>query len=202
MDLQKIAREIGLLETAINLSRYRENESVLDKSGYSMPIPNDDIEKHLNRIAEWLIGFGKRKYLLITPEIALIDKLGELSTEKPEIILVLPCNLESDMYERITNNLPQNADITILDEPYFPKDFFPGNGLIVSCGYVGGERKMVLPETYRMIEHYSSFCGKNVFIPYTVTESGFRYNGWMEVNQQRFTSQWEKENGHQIKLYK
>ena len=85
---------------------------------------------------------------------------------------------------------PAALRYTILEEPYFPQSFFPGNGLMVICGYAAGNRPMVLPDTYRMAEHYSGFLGKKVFVPYKELENAARYDGWLEMNQQRFTTKW------------
>lgn len=52
---------------------------------------------------------------------------------------------------------------------------------------------MVLPETYRMIDHYSGFLGKKVFVPYVELEDAVRYEGWMEVSRDRFNTVWRTE---------
>ena len=52
---------------------------------------------------------------------------------------------------------------------------------------------MVLPDTYRMVEHYSGFLGKKVFIPYKELETAARYDGWLEVSQQRLSMKWRSE---------
>ena len=49
---------------------------------------------------------------------------------------------------------------------------------------------MILSDTYRMVEHYSGFLGKKVFVPYVELSSALRYDGWMEVNQQRLSTKW------------
>ena len=50
---------------------------------------------------------------------------------------------------------------------------------------------MVLPETYRMIDHYvGGFYGKKVFVPYTELAEGARYGGWLEVSADKFNQIW------------
>lgn len=189
MDIQKTAREIGLFETGINLSKVCNSADVLQKVGASMPLPDENITDQLSEIAAWLIGFNKSKYMFLTPEIALIEEMSKLSN-KSEIIIAIPCDLEEESKERLRNNLPRGITVTALEEPYFPQSFFPGNGLIVVCGYSADGRPMVLPDTYRMVEHYSGFLGKKVFIPYKELDIAARYDGWMEVNQQRLNTKW------------
>lgn len=189
MDMQKTAREIGLFETGINLSKVCNSTDVIQKVGASMPLPDEDIADRIPQIAAWLHSFGKSKYMFLTPEIALIEEISKLSNQE-EVIIAIPCDLEREAKERLRNNLPRGIEVSILEEPYFPQSFFPGNGLMVVCGYAAGGRPMVLPDTYRMVEHYSGFLGKKVFIPYKDLETAARYDGWLEVSQQRLSTKW------------
>ena len=52
---------------------------------------------------------------------------------------------------------------------------------------------MVLPETYRMIDHYSGFWGKKVFVPYVELADAVRYDGWMEVGSDKISMIWRNE---------
>ena len=81
----------------------------------------------------------------------------------------------------------------LLEEPYFPESFTPANGMIVSFGYMAGERLMALPECYRMTDHYSGFWGRKVFVPYVVREDSTRFGNWMEVNPSKFNGVWRGE---------
>lgn len=190
MDMRRIAREIGLFETAINLAKVRGSTDIIQKVGASMPLPDDDIDSRAERAAGWLCENGKKKFLFLTPEIALIDAMSKIADKNTEIIIAVPCDLESDAKERICNNLPHDINVTTLEEPYFPQSFFPGNGMIVVCGYLGNDRVMVMPDTYRMVEHYSGFLGKKVFLPYREMDTAARFEGWMEVGQQRLSNKW------------
>ena len=193
MDMQKTAREIGLFETGINLSKVCNSTDVIQKVGASMPLPDEDIANRVPKIAAWLHSFGKSKYMFLTPEIALIEEMTKLSNQE-EVIIAIPCDLEGETKERLRDNLPRGIEVIVLEEPYFPQSFFPGNGLMVVCGYSAGGRPMVLPDTYRMVEHYSGFLGKKVFIPYKELETAARYDGWLEVNQQRLSTKWRNES--------
>ena len=194
MDMQKTAREIGLFETAVNLAKVSSSDDVVQKVGASMPLPNEDIEERMKRIAKWLHDFGKSKYMFLTPEIALIEEMRRFVDKHTEIIIAIPCDMEQDTKERLKNNLPHGVVITVLEEPYFPEAFFPGNGMLVVCGYLGGGRPMILSDTYRMVEHYGSFHGKKVFAPYVELDTAARYAGWMETNQQRLSAKWRNES--------
>lgn len=190
MDIQKTAREIGLFETAINLAKVSNSADVIQKVGTSMPLPNEDIGIRVKQVAKWLYNFNKNKYMFLTPEIALFEEMSKLANTHIEIIIATPCDLEQEAKERLKNNLPRNITVTVLEEPYFPQSFFPKNGMLVICGYLGGNRALVFPDTYRMVEHYSGFLGKKVFVPYQELDSASRYDGWMEINQQRLNAKW------------
>ena len=62
--------------------------------------------------------------------------------------------------------------------------------MIVISGYLGGDRAMILPDIYRMAEHYSGFLGKKVFVPYRELDAAIRYDGWMEISKQRLSEKW------------
>ena len=180
--------------TAINLVAVMDSPDVQDKVGASMPLPGSNIEEKVHDIVKWLTGFGKRKYMFLTPEIAVIEELLKQTDNKAEVIIAITCDLDMEIKERLQNNIPHGAKVELLEEPHFPTMFFPGNGMLVTCGYLGGDRAMVMADTYRMVEHYNSFLGKKVFIPYIELSSATRYDGWMEVGQDRITEKWRSEH--------
>ena len=177
MDVQKTAREIGLFEAAVNLAKVSSSPDVLEKVGNTFPIPMENIADNMKNIANWLLSFGKSKYMFFTPEIALAKIIGDMCPSA-EIIFAVPCDMDPEAKERLVNNLPHNVSVNILEEPYFPRNFFPGNAMCVVCGYLGADRAMVLPDTYRMVEHYNDFKGKKAFVPYVELEGANRYDGW------------------------
>lgn len=192
MDIQKTAREIGLFETAVNLAKVKNSAEVIQKVGAAMPLPDEDIESRIEQIADWLINFGKSKYMFLTPEIALIEEIGRRTNSSAEIIIAIPCDMENEAKERLIDNLPHTASVTTLEEPFFPQSFFPENGMIVISGYLSGERPMVLQDTYRLVDHYSDFRGKKAFVSYLELDTAIRYEGWMEISQQRFNAEWRE----------
>ncbi len=194
MDMQKTAREIGLFETAVNLARVSSSTDVVQKVGASMPLPDEDIRVRVGQVAKWLLSFDKSKYMFLMPEIALIEEMGKLARGETEVVIAVPCDLDLEAKERLSKNLPQGVSVTILEEPYFPQSFFPSNGMLVISGYLGGDRAMVLPDTYRMVEHYSGFLGKKAFVPYEELDSAARYDGWMEISQQRLSVKWRRKS--------
>lgn len=190
MDILKTAREIGLFETAVNLAKVGSSEDVVQKVGASMPLPDVDIEERIVQSAAWLAGFGKKKYMFLTPEIALIEEMGKKAGSNVEIIIAVPSDMDPEGKDRLKNNLPRGISVSVLEEPYFPPFFYPSNAMMVTCGYLGGGRAMVFPDTYRMVEHYGGFLGKKVFVPYTELDAASRYSGWMEAAQNRINAKW------------
>lgn len=193
MDMQRTAREIGLFETAVNLVSVYDSSDVHAKVGASMPLPDVRITQNIKSIAEWLVSFRKKKYLFMMPEIALVEAMAELVDCDTEIIFLVPCDMDGEAKERLGNNLPKQVKMSILEEPFFPSDFFPGNGMIIVTGYMAGDHAMVLADTYRLIEHYNGFLGKRAFVPYCELTSAYRYDGWLEVGQNRLNIRWREE---------
>lgn len=189
MDMLKTVREIGFFETGFNLVEVLGSADVQKKAGEVMPLPGKELIDNTSKVADWLAALGKKKYLLLNPEIHLIDRIA-VQENSGEAIVIVPCDMETEIRERLSDNLPKTMQVSLLREPYFPDAFYPGNGLVVACGYMAGDRLMVLPETYRMIDHYGSFLGKKVFVPYVELDEAVRYEGWMEVSPDRFNMVW------------
>lgn len=186
MDILKTVREIGFFETSCNLAEVLESSDIWAKAGSMMPLPEHDVCRSVNDISESLAAFGKEKYMFLSPEIAVIDKLAEKKPGK-EAVILLPCDMDPDVKERVKANIPKSMNVYLLEEPYFPDAFYPGNGIIVICGYLAGGKMMVLPETYRMIEHYSGFWGKKVFVPYVELPDAVRYDEWLEICNEKIS---------------
>ena len=175
MDARKIALEIGLFETALNLEK-----SGLKGVDVFMPLPSSGINEKIYNSAKWLLNFGKIKYMFLTPEIALIEAMAE-QNRNIEAVVVIPCGMDQEAEERLENNLPSKIPVSIIKEPYFPENFIPKDSLIVTCGYSAGKYSMVMNETYRLIEHYGGFHGKKVFVPYVSLEHFEACDGWRQT---------------------
>jgi hypothetical protein len=192
MDILKTVREIGFFESAVNISPVAESREIIEKAGAAMPLPSAGVEKRIEDISEWLISSGKKKYMFLSPEIALIESISKKCDASGEAIIVVPCDMDKDAAERLSDNLPRCMTAALLNEPYFP-EFVPADGMIIACGYTGAGRTMVLPETYRMIEHYGGFMGRKVFLPYTELKEAVRFGDWIEINTDKFTDVWRNE---------
>lgn len=192
MDMLKTVREIGFFETGCNLVEVIDSKDVQGKAGDVMPLPDPALADSISDIAEWLAAFSKEKYMFLSPEISIVDKLAERNPNN-EAIIIIPCDMDQEVKERLRRNIPKSMKVSLLEEPYFPEAFYPGNGILVICGYLAGDRMMVLPETYRMIDHYSGFWGKKVFVPYVELADAVRYDGWMEVGSDKISMIWRNE---------
>lgn len=192
MDILKTAREIGFFETGCNLTQIPGSDFLKWKVERSMPFPDEGIASALSVIPKRMKDLGKSKYMFLNPEIALIERLPGVEPQA-EAVIVIPSDMDRESKERLSNNLPHGMNVSLLQEPWFPDSFLPCNGVIIACGYMAGNRPMVLPETYRLINHYWGFLGQKVFIPYVVLPNTVRYNGWWEATS-FFSTIWRQEN--------
>ena len=190
MNVKKAVREIGFFETALNMEAAGLNASLQDKPEITLPFPSGNTRADCEELARWLLESDKRKYLLLTPEIALIEAMAKCADRDTEVILAVPCDLDPESEERLLNNLPRSIHVSVLKEPFFPDRFLPANGMIVACGYAAGAHLFVLPETYRMIEHYGGFMGHKVFAPYIRMNAAERFEGWIETSSSNFSEKW------------
>lgn len=194
MDAIKTFREIGTFMANENIAAVLASEDVRAKVGAVMPLPGINFNESINKVADWLSSFGKCKYLFFSPEIALIERLSGCEN-KTESIIMVPCDMDQEVKSRLNDNLPKNMKVELLEETKYPEskgiDFRPRNGIIVISGYLAGERVMVLPETYRLINSYGTgFMGKMVFVPYTAIKESIRYVDWLEVEVDKFSEIW------------
>lgn len=194
MDAIKTVREIGTFMTNENIVEVLESEDVRSKVGAVMPLPGRNFMESMDNAVDWIAGFGKSKYMFFSPEIALIERLPSCK-DRTESIIVVPCDMDQEIKSRLKDNLPRNMKVALLDETKYPEsvgiDFRPRNGIIVISGYLAGERIMVLPETYRLINSYGNgFMGKTVFVPYTTIQESTRYADWLEVGADKFNEIW------------
>lgn len=192
MDILKTVKEIGFFETGYNLTQVPKTDSLIRRIERDMPFPGESFVSEISAIPEYLKSLGKSKYLFLTPEIALIERLS-IPGPEAEAIIVIPSDMDGESVERLSNNLPSNMTVSLLQEPCFPDPFLPYNGVIVACGYMAGSRPMVLQETYRLINHYCDFHGQMIFIPYVTLPNAVRYYGWLEANYS-FSTIWRQEN--------
>lgn len=192
MNALNTVREIGINQTCINIAKVKGSTEIVEKVGAYMPLPSKNCESNVNKMTGWLSKLGKSKWMFLTPEIAFFDPILKEDINA-DILIVVPSDMDEESKERLSENLPGNLNVKLLKEPDFPQEFYPSNGVIVVCGYKAQGRLMVLPETYRMIEHYSSFLGKKVFLAYTTLKNYPIYPEWIEINSEGFSMVWEEE---------
>ena len=65
-----------------------------------MPLPSADIGGRIEAYAKG-IAEKERKIFLLTPEIALIEKLAEYPENIESVLIVLPSDMDPEMCERI-----------------------------------------------------------------------------------------------------
>lgn len=193
MDIIKTSREIGLFEAALNMSMASDSQEVSGKIEEAMPMPGADFAPRIAQAADYLLSFGKRKLMLLSPEIALIEEIGKKAGSHVQVILVMPCDMDPESKERLRNNIPKDVFVQFLEEPYFAENFTPADGLIAAFGYMAGNHLMMLPEAYRMTDRYCLW-GKRVFVPYVVRNDATRFPNWIEMNPRKFSHVWEENN--------
>lgn len=194
MDAIKTVREIGTFMANENIVAVINSEDVKSKIGAVMPLPGNDFEEYMDRAADYIAGFGKSKYMFFSPEMGLIERLPSCK-DRTESIIMVPSDMDPEIKERIKENLPKNMNVALLDETKYPEsvgiEFRPRNGIIIVSGYLAGDRIMVLPESYRLINSYGNgFMGKIVFVPYTSIQESTRYTDWLEIGADKFNEIW------------
>ena len=186
MNIREIVKEVGYFETSLNLLPALGSADAAERIAADMPLPSADIGERIEAYAKGIAEKGKKKIFLLTPEIALIEKLAEYPENIESVLIVLPSDMDPEMCERIGKNLLKTVDIQLIREPFFPEDFSPKNGVIAVSGFLAGGRTMVSREVYRMTEHYGGFLGQKLFLPYADQQKTGKYDGWLEISHRKF----------------
>ena len=187
MDIQMALRELGIYEIAADIAKFATSESVNQKVGAYMPLPSDDIEERAAFIAKSLLASGKTKFLFFHPEIAIIDEHSKNTKSHIEVYIPVPYELDNDSIERLSNNFPRNLDVRVIEERSIARYIHPGDGIMVTTGYIANGRLMVLPDTYIMFENSRKIKCRKVFASYVELNTALRYEGWVEMKSESIT---------------
>lgn len=180
IDLIQSMTDLGVLET-VRVLQELGDASIPSALLRELPVmPRSAlIPQRLDTIHDAIIASGKQEILLLSPEIALLERFSQ----DPEIRfqIVIPSSIDYDTEKRIRNNIPKGAQVTFLKELDYPRDFFPSNGLLIAFGFQNDSRCLLLSGTLRMMEHYRCFMGKKVFVPINEdSERCSRPSSWIE----------------------
>ena len=172
--------ETGIAETLCVLMEFTHCEDVMHRAQMYMPFPEDDINQRIDAIASGLALLGKDRLLLLTPEIAIIEKLIQYNACK-ELIVCLPHQTGEEARSAIAANMPQGIPVSFISDNEIPLGFTQDKAAVVAFGFCEGERSIILSSTYRLMRTYASFCGNKV-IAYCGHTAGQRPAGWLAVN--------------------
>ena len=180
IDLIQNMTDLGVLET-VRVLQELGDASIPSALLRELPVmPRSTlIPQRLDTIHDAIMASGKQEILLLSPEIALLERFSQ--DREIRFQLVIPSGIDYDTEKRIRNNIPKGAQVTFLKELDFPRDFFPSNGLLVAFGFQNDNRCLLLSGTLRMMEHYRGFMGKKVFVPINEDcERCCRPSSWIE----------------------
>ena len=180
-DLKSNIGETGLFKTFSVLNKYKEDEVLLDKVSMDVPLVDVDVDKIAMRVKNELCKLRKKRFLFLTPEIAIIEQFAEKDGVE-EIIVSLPTDYPMETYERICNNMPRNIKVSFITEIEIPENFSITDSAIVAFGCYDGDRALLLNKTTRMLEKYRSFYGCKILAACGKNISGLCPAGWNYVN--------------------
>lgn len=164
MNIKDTIDEIGIFETNIQIEKYLDDIDLLKCIETEMPIPTKCESKQIidSKVDE-LIRLNKQNIFMLSNEISLIEKLSIYKNKISNIIVCLSRNLSEEQINNIKSNTSKNTNVVYINELDFPNIVKPSNSLILVVGYESGNNCIVTLNTYRMLEIYKSFLGKNCF---------------------------------------
>ena len=182
MNIRSHYEEIGLLETVRLLEKHRDDPDLMAECTEWLPAVQGGLARRLSDIAEEIRRLGKKKLLLLTPELALLEELAKDSGGIEEIYLEIASETDGESAKRIGENIPDGLSVRLLEEFRFLPDFRPDNAMIAAVGCESRGR-MILPKTsYRIMTLYRSFYGVRALISYQPGSAGFRPKNWISAD--------------------
>ena len=187
MDLSKSIEEIGILETNIQIEKYFDDNSLIKNISNYIPISTNPFTKNIiNNTLNKLLKLNKKNILMLSNEIALIEKMVEYKDFFENIIVVLSRNLKSTQINQIKKNIPKDINVSFIKELEFPTIIKPKDSAIITFGYLSGKRCLVSKNSYRMMEIYKDFLGEKIFISCANEDINQRPRNWILLNQEKY----------------
>ena len=134
MNIRSHYEEIGLLETVRLLEKHRDDPDLMAECTEWLPAVQGGLARRLSGIAEEIRRLGKKKLLLLTPELALLEELAKDSGGIEEIYLEIASETDGESAKRIGENIPDGLSVRLLEEFRFLPDFRPDNAMIAAVG--------------------------------------------------------------------
>lgn len=187
MDLNNSIEEIGILETNIQVEKYLNNETLINDISNYIPISKKSLTKSIiNSTLIKLLNLKKKNILMLSNEIALIEKMIKYNKYFDNIIVVLSRNLSFLQIEEIKKNVPKNINVNFVKELEFPTLIKPKDSLILAFGYRSGNRCLISKNSYRMLEIYKEFLGEKIFVSCANDNITQRPKNWILINSEKY----------------
>lgn len=183
MNISDDILRVGLFQVAENLSKAAVGSNPMD---VAMPMPGEDISPRMEAVVDYMLQSGKKKFLLLSPEVALLDALKEHETNGLRFFIAIPADIPESISDQIRSNVPDDLDIQFVENLYIPGGFLPENGVVLTFGYLAKGYLMVRPEAYHMNKIHGSFPGQKVFVPYTELDNFVQPENWMRIRSDIF----------------
>lgn len=184
MNISDDILRVGLFQVAENLSKATVGSNPMD---VAMPMPGEDISPRIEAVVDYMLWSGKKKFLLLSPEVALLDVLKDRETSGFRFFIAIPADIPESIVNQIRSNVPDGLDIQFVENLYIPGGFLPENGMVLTFGYLAKGYLMVRPEVYHMNKIHGSFPGQKVFVPYTELDSFVQPENWMRIRSDIFS---------------
>jgi len=185
MDLNSTIDEIGILETNLQLEKHMDNPMLMESVSNYIPVPSDCITSSIvNLVTEQLVNLNKKNILMLSNEIALIDKLSEYKNAFENVIVVLSRNLDKNQIENIKNNVSKKINVKFINELEFPTIVKPKNTIMLSFGYRSGTKYLLTKNHYRTLQIYKSFLGEKIFVSCFEKDINYRPKNWISFNNE------------------
>jgi len=185
MDLNSTIDEIGILETNLQLEKHLHDRSLMENVSAYIPVPSDYVTSSIiDLVSEKLVLLNKKNILMLSNEIALIDKLAEYQNIFENIIVVLSRNLGENQIENIKHNVSKKINVKFINELEFPTIVKPKNTIMLSFGYRSGAKCLLPKNNYRALQIYKGFLGEKIFVSCFEEDINYRPKNWIAFNSE------------------
>lgn len=182
MKITNLINELGLLKINQCLCKY--DKKLKNNLLEYFPISNEqDYVNLVDKSIFKLLNYNKKNIFILSNELLFLERLSYYNISFQNIIVCLSHSLNDEQKDNIKHNIPNNLNISFINELEFPTLLKPNNSLIVTFGYRYGTNYILSENNYSLIETYKSFLGKKILITCSNDSIAYKPMNWVSINR-------------------
>ena len=182
MEIINLTNELGVLKINECLSKY-DDEFKKNLLEYIPISHSQNYTDLIDKAIFKLLSYNKQNIFILSNELLFLERLSYYNIHFQNIIICLSHALTNEQKDNIKRNVPNNLNISFVNELEFPTILKPNNSLIITFGYKYGYSYLLSNNNYSLIETYKSFLGKKILINCSCFPISNKPDNWISINK-------------------